>query len=153
MNQSMLSSAKFPRMISARCLSGITYSGGQAFEGQGGFYGSGGSRAKLDQEILGKQSLTIFLAMACDVECVSLTIKELNQMENLLRDESEKLTLGRNIELRNKMKKMMTAEEFLKSLSQLEIKGQPVWGLSQSEREMIILAQDKVSTSLFHKNE
>jgi len=87
------------------------------------------------------------LALAADVERVSLTMRELEKMESLFEEETKEVLSGENLELRNRIKKMMTSAEFLESLSRLEIKGEPVWGLSESEREMIILAREKVNSS------
>ena len=39
----------------------------------------------------------------------------------------------------------MTAPDFIKSLSELEFKGEPTWGLSSDERELIIDARAKVN--------
>ena len=56
------------------------YSGGQATEGQGGFYGSGGARVIKSSEVdsEGRQAL---LAMAADVEKISAAMDELYQLE------------------------------------------------------------------------
>merc|ERR1712130_727960 len=103
----MLSIMRVPVKRSIKMFTSITYSGGQAIEGQGGFYGSGGARASLDQERLGNHASEL-LALAGDVERVSLTMRELLQMESLLEDEPKDSVSGKNIELRNSIKKMIT---------------------------------------------
>lgn len=74
-------------------------------------------------------------------------MKDLEELENILDGESSDGISGKNIELRNTIKKLMTAKEFLDTLSRLEVQGEPVWGLSESEREMIIIAREKVNSS------
>mmetsp|Transcript_5318 Transcript_5318/g.7659 ORF Transcript_5318/g.7659 Transcript_5318/m.7659 type:complete len:147 (-) Transcript_5318:183-623(-) len=146
MNKLIIPVARYSRLHFARSLTSITYSGGQAIEGQGGFYGSGGARVALDKEALGNKTSEL-LALAGDVERVSFTMRELEKMESRFEEESKEGHSSKNFELRNSIKKMMTTSEFLESLSRLEIKGEPVWGLSESEREMIILAREKVNSS------
>ncbi len=120
------------------------YSGGQATEGQGGYYGSGGSRVIEPPVVSGRSQL---LALAADVERVFSVMEELQTLESLLARESEDGISGKNIELRNSIRKLMTGAEFLDSLGRLEVQGSPVWGLSASEREMITLAREKVNSS------
>ena len=122
----------------------VQYSGGQATEGQGGYYGSGGSRVIEPPVVTGRSQL---LALAADVERVVSVMEELQTLETLYARESEDGISGKNIELRNSIRKLMTGAEFLDSLGRLEVQGSPVWGLSASEREMIILAREKVNSS------
>lgn len=131
-----------PRFLSS--YGNITYSGGQATEGQGGYYGSGGSRVIEPPVVSGRSQL---LALAADVERVFSVMEELQTLESLLARESEDGISGKNIELRNSIRKLMTGAEFLDSLGRLEVQGSPVWGLSASEREMITLAREKVNSS------
>jgi hypothetical protein len=87
------------------------------------------------------------LALTADVDNVSTVMKDLQGLETLLEGEPADGISGKNIELRNNIKKLMTAKEFLESLSRLEVKGEPAWGLSESERDMIIFAREKVNSS------
>lgn len=138
----------------------LQYSGGQATEGQGGFYGSGGARAAFKPSTTQDEALeqdgddkgaTLFLALAADVQRVSLTMKEVQTLESLLSSSSssssteEETVDSKSIEVRQSIKKLMTAPEFSESLLRLEVQGQPVWGLSSAEREMIVLAREKVN--------
>lgn len=88
------------------------------------------------------------VAMAADVQTVSHTMEELDRLESLLdRDEQESSgkVSGRSIEIKNSIKKLMTSSEFLEVLNRLEVNGEPVWGLSISERELVEAARDKVN--------
>jgi hypothetical protein len=100
------------------------------------------------------------LAMAHDVQTVRLVMQELDLLESLLRNEEEsKSTTGssgspssssdavspKSMEIKNSMKKLMTSTDFLESLNNLEVQGEPAWGLSCEEREMIVLAREKVN--------
>lgn len=123
----------------------ITYSGGQAINGQGGYYGSGGSRSTLDPTTDQKAGL---VAMAADVEKVKQTMNELIELEGLLQREYEKNSAGdaptgRSIELKSSIKKLMTSPDFGQSLNNLEVDGQPGWGLSSDERELVSFAREK----------
>jgi hypothetical protein len=121
------------------------YSGGQASVGQGGFYGSGGARA-LSQEQVDKQQANErnkMLALSHDVQTIRSVMQELETLESLLRSESG--VSAKRIELKNSVKKLMTAPEVLESLNNLVVKGEPVWGLSSEERELITLAREKVN--------
>ncbi len=87
------------------------------------------------------------LALAADVERVFSVMEECQTLESLKERESDDGVSGKTIELRNSIRKLMTAPDFLESLGRLEVQGSPVWGLSASEREMIILAREKVNSS------
>ena len=121
------------------------YSGGQAINGQGGFYGSGGSRSTLDPTTSQKVGL---VALATDVQTVQHTMRELETLENLLQREFESspensAPTGKLIELKASIKKLMTSSEFTTALNKLEVEGEPVWGLSSEERELISFAREK----------
>eukprot|EP00543_Licmophora_paradoxa_P013800 CAMPEP_0202473964 /NCGR_PEP_ID=MMETSP1360-20130828/92128_1 /ASSEMBLY_ACC=CAM_ASM_000848 /TAXON_ID=515479 /ORGANISM="Licmophora paradoxa, Strain CCMP2313" /LENGTH=196 /DNA_ID=CAMNT_0049101053 /DNA_START=362 /DNA_END=954 /DNA_ORIENTATION=- len=140
-----------PAASSANHLSSLTtltlkYSGGQATEGQGGFYGSGGARAIENPAASSATTTTSkLLALAADVEKVQNTMTELERLENLLLNEDSEEISGKVIELRQCIKKLMTSSDFLDSLGRLEVQGEPVWGLSGEEREMIVTAREKVN--------
>lgn len=140
------------------------YSGGQASVGQGGFYGSGGARA-LSPDHTSTTTDNVFdqqnkerskmLAVAQDVQTVRLTMQELDLLESLLRNEEESnasknstsdgKVSSKSMEIKNSIKKLMTSTDFLESLNNLEVQGEPAWGLNCEEREMIILAREKVN--------
>ena len=93
------------------------------------------------------------LAMAHDVQTVRLVMQELDLLESLLRNEEESkgspsssdAVSPKSMEIKNSMKKLMTSTDFLESLNNLEVQGEPAWGLSCEEREMIVLAREKVN--------
>jgi hypothetical protein len=86
--------------------------------------------------------------MAADVERVYSVMEEMQKLESILEQESKDDGIsGKTIELRNSIRKLLTQADFLESLGRLEVQGSPVWGLSASEREMIILAREKVNSS------
>mmetsp|Transcript_20551 Transcript_20551/g.44923 ORF Transcript_20551/g.44923 Transcript_20551/m.44923 type:complete len:161 (-) Transcript_20551:154-636(-) len=126
----------------------ITYSGGQATEGQGGYYGSGGAR-KIDNEGEHTQQMQM-LALAADVQKITDVMGEVETLESLLESENESSkgeVTGKSIEIKSSIKKLVTSPEFTESLNRLEIQGEPVWGLSSEERELIIDARTKVLES------
>ncbi len=89
------------------------------------------------------------LALAADVQKVHATMSELEKLEQRTLEESSSsnTTSKSSMELRATMKKLMTQQDFLESLNRLEVQGEPVWGLSTAEREMITLARRKVNES------
>merc|ERR1740129_51379 len=104
----------------------ITYSGGQASEGQGGYYGSGGARVLQDSSSLDHRPE--MLALSSNIQKVQHTMKEVDTLEALLRreqDESDGKVSGKIIEIKSSIKKLMTAPDFIKSLNDLEVKGEP----------------------------
>lgn len=125
----------------------LQYSGGQATQGQGGWYGSGGARVitAADVDTAGRDKV---LAMAADVQTMQSTAKELALLENLLLSEQESAAGGvtnKTIELKNSMKKLITSPDLNEALNNLEIQGEPVWGLSSEEREMIGYLREKIN--------
>jgi hypothetical protein len=98
----------------------------------------------LPQEgVSGDASRQNMLALAADVQKITGVMKELDILEGLLESETD--TTGRSIELKAGIKKLMSHPEVLESLNRLEIQGEPVWGLSSEERELIITAREKVN--------
>uniref|UniRef100_A0A7S1BRK7 Uncharacterized protein n=1 Tax=Corethron hystrix TaxID=216773 RepID=A0A7S1BRK7_9STRA len=132
-----------------RHITNITYSGGQASEGQGGYYGSGGARATAVSGTSATKACA--LALEDDVRFLSKTIAELERLEHLYERETdagdgeEKSPSGKSIEIRAAIKKLMTQESVVECLRRLEFDGKPVWGLSVAEREMVLNAQQKVN--------
>ena len=97
------------------------YSGGQAQVGQGGFYGSGGARAMSPEEVLEQtkqDDRNVMLALAQDVDHIRNVMEELETLERLL--EGETSVSNKSIEIKNSIKKLMTAPDVLESLNNLE---------------------------------
>jgi hypothetical protein len=93
-------------------------------------------------------SKSSLLALAADVDKVTETMQNLEKLEAELENISGGGTINsKTMELSNSIKKLVTGRDFLASLNRLEIKGEPVWGLSENERELIILAREKVNSS------
>eukprot|EP00978_Attheya_sp_CCMP212_P003285 scaffold6794_cov46-Attheya_sp.AAC.5 len=126
--------------------SSITYSGGQATEGQGGYYGSGGARVGADGAAKTTEHRPEMMALAADVNQVARTMEEVETLENLIVDETDKLS-STSIEIHAKLKKLVTAPAFMECLNRLEVRGEPAWGLSVAEHELITLAREKVNQS------
>eukprot|EP00549_Striatella_unipunctata_P020370 CAMPEP_0118710118 /NCGR_PEP_ID=MMETSP0800-20121206/23146_1 /TAXON_ID=210618 ORGANISM="Striatella unipunctata, Strain CCMP2910" /NCGR_SAMPLE_ID=MMETSP0800 /ASSEMBLY_ACC=CAM_ASM_000638 /LENGTH=164 /DNA_ID=CAMNT_0006614149 /DNA_START=24 /DNA_END=518 /DNA_ORIENTATION=+ len=135
------------RFLSSYSGESITYSGGQATEGQGGFYGSGGARAEAgsSQPSVVEDQRPSMLALASDVQKIENVMKEVSSLENLLEAEGTEVVNNVTIELRSSIKKLMTAPDFMESLGRLELKGEPIWGLSSDERELIVTARNKMN--------
>ena len=91
------------------------------------------------------------LALAADVEKITQTMNEVISLEELLGELSSSDTssstppTSKTIEIKSKMKKICTHPEFVECLNRLEIDGEPVWGLSSEERNLIIDARRKVN--------
>lgn len=113
--------------------------------GQGGFYASGGARALSPDQVEKQQTneRNKMLALAQDVEHIRSVMLDLETLESLLRGEDG--VSAKRIELKNSIKKLMTTPDFLECLNNLEVQGEPVWGLSSEEREMIVMAREKVN--------
>mmetsp|Transcript_47926 Transcript_47926/g.144880 ORF Transcript_47926/g.144880 Transcript_47926/m.144880 type:complete len:180 (-) Transcript_47926:149-688(-) len=123
----------------------ITYSGGQASEGQGGFYGSGGARALAQPQVHDRPEM---LALASDVEHLENTMSQLQTLEDILTDDQKEnggQVSNRSIEIRGKIKHLVTSPDFMDCLGRLEIMGEPCWGLSSEERDLVKFARAKVN--------
>ena len=120
---------------------GITYSGGQATEGQGGFYGSGEARVKKE----GVEWNSKAVAQLEDIKALNQIMAEVATLEaenTQIKDQlSEKV-----IENKQTIKRIMTAPQTVVLIDRLEMGGQPVWGLSQSERSLVRDARAKCTT-------
>ena len=116
----------------------ITYSGGQASEGQGGFYGSGGARVAKGPVSWDHK------AVASSEAIRSLTglMEEASKLEERIRsgDELDDAV----IEAKGALKKLMTGDEVTELLEGLEMGGEPVWGLSTKERHLVREAKEKI---------
>jgi len=117
---------------------------GQASEGQGGFYGSGGARAsKLETEHRPEM-----VALAADVENLALVMEEISKLDAMLEEEKEKSgssVTSKSLEISSKIKKVMTSVDVMDCLNRLEVEGEPVWGLSSEERDLVHAARQKVN--------
>lgn len=85
------------------------------------------------------------IALSQDVEKIEQVMTALESLESQLLENAGNGVNGKSIELKSAIKKLMTDPSVLESLNRLEIEGQPVWGLSTQEREMIIMAREKVN--------
>ena len=120
----------------------VTYSGGQATSGQGGYYGSGGSRVSTGKvphhpELLASQK---------DIQELAQILAAVDSLE------TELLAIGsgvnsKRIEIKAKIKKQISNPQVRGILDRLEVKGQPVWGLSSKERDLVRLAKEKYMAS------
>ncbi|GMI46261.1 hypothetical protein TrCOL_g310 [Triparma columacea] len=123
-----------------RTYSNITYSGGHASEGQGGFYGSGGARI-----LQGSTSQRAgAVAHAGDVMELERVVGEVEKTEGLILQEGKGVS-NKVIELKATLKKIVTAPAVTEIMNKLEYKGEPVWGLSESERELVAYMRQKVN--------
>ena len=62
------------------------------------------------------------------------------------QEENDGQVTNKSIELRGSIKHLVTNHEFLECLDRLEVMGQPAWGLSAREHELVVLARGKVNT-------
>lgn len=93
------------------------------------------------------------LALAADVTNIANTMKEVETLEQFLLEENPAPTsnkqnapiTGKTIEIKSKIKKACTNPVFIESLNRLELNGEPIWGLSCDERQMIMSARAKVN--------
>lgn len=123
----------------------ITYSGGQASQGQGGFYGSGGSR------VAGAPSHhSEALAAREDIIEIEKIMTEVAELEEKLDEVigTAGSSINENaIELKTLIRRKICNKSVMKLLGRLEIKGQPVWGLTANEREIVELAREKYNAA------
>lgn len=120
----------------------VTYSGGHASQGQGGFYGSGGSRATgasvphHPEAIANQRDIQDLAKIVGDVEILETELRSLGNTVN-----------SRTIEIKARIKKLISNPHVREILNRLEIKGQPVWGLSSKERDLVRSAREKYMAS------
>jgi hypothetical protein len=82
--------------------------------------------------------------MESDVIVVKQIMEEVQLLESLLENES----LEKSIQTRGSIKKLVTSHPFVDCLSRLEcVKGEPIWGLSMDERELVAEARNKMNQS------
>ena len=121
------------RMLSdsIRHYSNITYSGGHASEGQGGFYGSGGSR-------VAAVNVTSHPEALADAAAVIQLQTIMDSVRSMQDGDAQELSM----EAKASIRKTMTDPKTMDLLLSLEIKGQPKWGLSVTERTLVKEARE-----------
>ena len=96
----------------------ITYSGGHASSGQGGFYGSGGARVAKSSPAHHPEAI----ARESDIRELSLIMAEVDTLESELLSLGNIVT-GRTIEIKSRIKKTISNPKVREMLTRLEIKG------------------------------
>jgi len=112
------------------------------FRSLGGARALGNTVSKTDEE------RSKMLALASDVEHITMVMDELELLENLLhhdQEDNENQVTNRSIELRGSIKHLITNKEFSDCLDRLECMGKPVWGLLSEEHDLIIMARQKIN--------
>lgn len=80
--------------------------------------------------------------MEADVAVVSHVMREVQLLEEMLKEQK----LENSLQTRSSIKKLITSHPFVDSLARLECaRGEPIWGLSMNEREMVTSAREKVN--------
>ena len=75
-------------------------------------------------------------------------MEEVYNLEQVLEEEKAKAdggVSGKTLEYSAKIKKIMTSVDVMETLKRLEVEGEPVWGLSSDERELVHDARRKVN--------
>jgi hypothetical protein len=79
------------------------------------------------------------------VKFVTEVMEEIQLMEDLLSDDQPVET---SIHTRSAIKKLVTSHPFVECLDRLECtRGEPIWGLSMKERDMVVNARQKLNHS------
>lgn len=134
--------AAVSRSASRRTFSdNVTYSGGQAGV-QGGFYGAGGARSQASPQAHHRPEA---VAALDDIRRLREAMQQVTEMEVELSRLGNAVS-GRSIELKSSLKKRLSAPSMVELLTRLEINSQPVWGLTQEERELVRVAREKVNS-------
>ena len=110
---------------------------------KGGFYGSGGSRAAAGGA---PQHHPEAMARQADVSDLNQLMTEVETLETELRAHGNALST-RTIEIKSLIKKTISNPKVREMLNRLEIKGEPVWGLSSKERDLVRAAKIKYMAS------
>jgi hypothetical protein len=71
-------------------------------------------------------------------------VGEVEKTEGLILQEGKGVS-NKVIELKATLKKIVTAPAVTEIMNKLEYKGEPVWGLSESERELVAYMRQKVN--------
>ncbi|CAM9445642.1 unnamed protein product [Chrysoparadoxa australica] len=120
----------------------VSYSGGQPTE-QGGFYGSGGARAMADPKSNHRPEA---VARMADITHLQGIMEDVAVMEAELARAGKDVS-SKTIELKSAIKKSLSSPGMVELLGRLEINNQPVWGLTQQERELVREARQKFNMS------
>mmetsp|Transcript_860 Transcript_860/g.2416 ORF Transcript_860/g.2416 Transcript_860/m.2416 type:complete len:147 (-) Transcript_860:2051-2491(-) len=130
-----------PRVARSLNTMSVTYSGGQATEGQGGYYGSGGARVSRGSVEWNSKAV----AQLEDIKELNAIMAEVAALEaqNLASADPLQESV---IENKQTIKRLMTAPHTVALIDRLEMGGQPVWGLSQVERTLVREARSKSDT-------
>jgi len=135
------------RLTATRAFShSITYSGGQATDGQGGFYGSGGSRVNKKAVEHHPEALVDIK----DIEALSQAMADISELEEQLQQCQAAHGSSINeqsIELKAALNRKVHSKGMSDLLDRLEIHGAPRWGLSTKERSLVYLAREKFSAT------
>jgi hypothetical protein len=83
------------------------------------------------------------LAHAEDVRKLRKLVDEVMDLELQLQGESD---VSRKIQAKANIKKKLTSRGFGELLKRLELRGEPVWGLSQTERALVKEARRMVNS-------
>ena len=119
-NPTLPSSLKPRKSCNHRLFSSITYSGGQAISGQGGYYGSGGSRVVKDHS----HDPTL-KASGKELEILKRIMEEIDILQVELEEHGPEVT-SETIALKNKVKKMISDPQLGHLLQRLEKGGEYV---------------------------
>jgi len=120
----------------------ITYSGGQASAGQGGYYGSGGARVSSSLPTHHPEAT----ARQADINALTSIMSEVDTLESELYSLGNVVT-SRTIEIKARIKKTISNPRVRELLTRLEIKGEPVWGLSTQERNLVKKSKERYFSS------
>ena len=89
------------------------------------------------------------VALAADIENLTLVMEEIYKLDSLLEEErkqhADSSVTGKSLEISTKIKKIMTSVDVNDCLNRLEVEGEPVWGLSSEERDLVHAARQKVN--------
>mmetsp|Transcript_22570 Transcript_22570/g.36489 ORF Transcript_22570/g.36489 Transcript_22570/m.36489 type:complete len:176 (-) Transcript_22570:339-866(-) len=125
-------------------INNITYSGGQATTGQGGFYGSGATRAAAQARDRFEQRAGALAALE-DVAQLRALMDQVEALDADLRAQEEQGS-PRAVQTRATLKKLLTSARTTELMKRLMMNGQPVWGLTQSERELVRSVQEAINS-------
>ena len=82
------------------------------------------------------------LAQQADIHALSQIMSEVDQLEVDLSTYGKEVN-AKTIELKARIKKTISNPTVRAILNRLEIKGEPVWGLSSKERDLVRAAKQK----------
>ena len=82
------------------------------------------------------------LAREADIQSLSKIMSEVDMLENDLLSHGKEVN-AKTIEIKSRIKKTIQNPNVRSLLNRLEIKGEPVWGLSSKERDLVRSAKNK----------